>query len=166
MSTGRQSSVNSSERRQKSKKNTYLNLLLGPNLLHLANIFYLLSTSGASILGNYDFPLGSASAALNGIIQVVRVWPGSVKHLNQDQKNGAELISTEAELKSGNNQLVGHMRNSPENTLTPLELTAAQDWIQVPNPRRQLPTPPLRLSFIWWSGAAMGCQRGQRGCCG
>lgn len=58
------------------------------------------------------------------------------------------------------------MRNSPENTLTPLELTAPQDWIQVPNPRRQLPTPPLRLSFIWRSGAAMGCQRGQRGCCG
>lgn len=59
-----------------------------------------------------------------------------------------ELISAEAELKSGNNQLVGNMRNSPENTLTPLELTAPQDWIQVPNPRRQLPPTPSPTPFF------------------
>lgn len=43
------------------------------------------------------------------------------------------------------------MRNSPENTLTPLEPTAPQDWIQVPNPRRQLPSLPL--AFLSYSGA-------------
>lgn len=56
-----------------------------------------------------------------------------------------QLISAEAELKSGSNQLAGNMRNSPENTLTPLELTAPQDWIQVPNPSRQLASSPAPL---------------------
>lgn len=94
-----------------------------------------------SVLGNYDLPVGCAS--LNGIIQLIWVWPVSVKlHLSHDWQNCVELISAEAELKSGNNQLVGNMRNSPENTLTPLEPTAPQDWIQVPNPRRQLPPSP------------------------
>ncbi len=98
-----------------------------------------------SVWGNYDLPVGCAS--LNGIIQLIWVWPVSVKlHLNHDWQNCVELISAEAELKSGNNQLVGNMRNSPENTLTPLEPTAPQDWIQVPNPRRQLPPSPS-LSF-------------------
>lgn len=122
-------------------------------------------TNAKISLGNYDLPMGCAS--LNGIIQLMWVWPVSVKlHLNHNWQNCVELISAEAELKSGNNQLVGNMRNSPENTLTPLEPTAPQDWIQVPNPRRQLPPPPPRFSFIRWSRATMGCQRGQRDCCG
>lgn len=100
-------------------------------------------------LGKYDLLVGCAS--LNGIIQLIWVWPVSVKlHLNHDWQNCVELISAEAELKSGNNQLVGNMRNSPENTLTPLEPTAPQDWIQVPNPRWQLPPPSLFFHTVEW----------------
>lgn len=66
-------------------------------------------------------------------------------HFNHDWQNCVQLISAEAELKSGSNQLAGNMRNSPENTLTPLELTAPQDWIQVPNPSRQLASSPAPL---------------------
>lgn len=84
----------------------------------------------------------------------------SVKlHLNHDWQNCVELISAEAELKSGNNQLVGNMRNSPENTLTPLEPTAPQDWIQVPNPRRQLPPSPS-LFFHTVERSSRGVSKG------
>lgn len=103
------------------------------------------------ILGFVFFFLPVGRSSLSGITQLIWLCPVSVKlHLNHNWQNCAELISVEAELKSGNNQLVGNMRNSPENTLTPLEPTAPQDWIQVPNPRRQLPTLPL--AFLSYGG--------------
>lgn len=80
-------------------------------------------------------------ASLNGIIRPI-VASECQPHLKHNWQNCVEIISTQAELKCGNNQRVGNTRNSPENTLTPLEPTAPQDWIQVPNPRRQLPPPP------------------------
>lgn len=156
MSKSRQSSADTGERRRqrevkreclcfwwlKQRRSTKSPVFL-PQALNVMLTFNVLNmlTNANIILGNYDLPVGCVS--LNGIIQLIWVWPVSVKlHLNHDWQNCVELISTEAELKSGNNQLVGNMRNSPENTLTPLEPTAPQDWIQVPNPRRQLPPSP------------------------
>lgn len=70
----------------------------------------------------FSFFLHVGRSSLSGITQLIWLCPVSVKlHLNHNWQNCVELISVEAELKSGNNQLVGNMRNSPENTFTPLE---------------------------------------------
>lgn len=127
-----------------------------------------LTSNAFNMLTNSCIALGELWSAggecyLNEITQLIWVWPLSVKlHLNHNWQNCVKLISAEAELKSGNNQLVGNIRNSPENTLTPLEPTAPQDWIQVPNPRRQLPPspPPPLLSFHTVERSSHGVSKG------